>query len=410
MSINPNGLNHIRDLMQKTGLLSGGKKEKKQSVALTYVRHFFNTKEWKEMLVNNYTDIQKMNARSISWMSIIFMFMGILMTAAAYVIRDVHLMPVWVALFIVSLLYFYLSENAFASSASTEILVYSYPFLLYFGALYTIYFKYPRANFISAMAFLIIIPSLFIVHPGMLMITSILATTVCIRLNTVNPLPLLPKTELNINYLICGIGGMLFGLYTCFYKLHGLDDRRKLKAVAREDQALAVLSRRSFFEDFASEKQQEELAGLIIVNVDHMKQINKTYGSKTGDLCLEAVVRVLKKIGHEHGITFYHFGGDEFIGAIPVNKDKGTSLSLGDQVVEAVNRGIEEEKVVSSGKRDVYFTASAGYARMRHGIKNAFDSCIDEAEKKMHNNKIVFEQLTGGIKDEAGSSASASAG
>lgn len=78
------------------------------------------------------------------------------------------------------------------------------------------------------------------------MLLNTLAMTVSILLNFWNPHPLLPSSELIINYLICGLGGILFGVYTGYIKLMALENGRLIRIMSRTDSELHILNRKSF--------------------------------------------------------------------------------------------------------------------------------------------------------------------
>lgn len=67
---------------------------------------------------------------------------------------------------------------------------------------------------------------------------------------------------------------------------------------------------------------------IVMIDIDHFKQINDTYGHLKGDLALSEFSKELKKLKYNGEITFYRYGGDEFIALIYEYKDeKFTKLS-----------------------------------------------------------------------------------
>lgn len=125
------------------------------------------------------------------------------------------------------------------------------------------------------------------------MLLNTLAMTVSILLNFWNPHPLLPSSELIINYLICGLGGILFGVYTGYIKLMALENGRLIRIMSRTDSELHILNRKSFFEDYAFSKNQDQLCGIFMIDVNRFKLLNDTYGHQFGDKCLEIIAKAL---------------------------------------------------------------------------------------------------------------------
>lgn len=90
-------------------------------------------------------------------------------------------------------------------------------------------------------------------------------------------------------------------------RLDGL--HRKLAAQALSDPLTQLPNRRAFFEH--AERARDAGACVALVDIDHFKQVNDTFGHMIGDGCLVAVGQVLKEwAGSKNLICRY--GGEEF--------------------------------------------------------------------------------------------------
>ena len=81
----------------------------------------------------------------------------------------------------------------------------------------------------------------------------------------------------------------------------------------------------------------EELS-LIIVDLDHFKKINDTYGHMMGDAILKKLGTILKDSTRKYDIVS-RFGGEEFIVLFP-----NTNLQRARKVSERLRRDVEKDK------------------------------------------------------------------
>lgn len=77
--------------------------------------------------------------------------------------------------------------------------------------------------------------------------------------------------------------------------------------IAYTDELTGMAGRRALFESFMGLGRKYSLA---MIDIDHFKKFNDTYGHDVGDLVLRKVSQVLNKVGS--GGRAYRFGGEEF--------------------------------------------------------------------------------------------------
>ena len=96
---------------------------------------------------------------------------------------------------------------------------------------------------------------------------------------------------------------------------HGLrESRRRLRTLANIDMLTQVPNRRRF-EELARRALQADAAGsatLLLVDIDHFKQINDRLGHAAGDRALQLVSRCTLELLRAHDVAGRH-GGDEFV-------------------------------------------------------------------------------------------------
>lgn len=99
-----------------------------------------------------------------------------------------------------------------------------------------------------------------------------------------------------------------------------LDSQKRLREQATYDGLTKLLNRNAILEIINMEYERASRdnipIGMIIIDIDHFKKINDTYGHQTGDDILEEVASRLKK-----GIRPYdnigRYGGEEFLVVLP---------------------------------------------------------------------------------------------
>ena len=75
----------------------------------------------------------------------------------------------------------------------------------------------------------------------------------------------------------------------------------------------------------------------IMLDIDHFKNVNDTYGHLVGDDILKHLVNLIKKHIRDSDI-FARWGGEEFVLAFNVDIDKGR------EIAESLRKHIEQEK------------------------------------------------------------------
>lgn len=99
-----------------------------------------------------------------------------------------------------------------------------------------------------------------------------------------------------------------------------LNEIERLRRLSVTDELTGLLNRRYFFNRLAQEisksKRKERPFSLLILDVDHFKHINDTYGHLEGDEVLRVIANVLLKSVRDMDIVT-RYAGDEFIAILP---------------------------------------------------------------------------------------------
>lgn len=94
---------------------------------------------------------------------------------------------------------------------------------------------------------------------------------------------------------------------------------------------------------------------VIIIDLDHFKAINDTYGHETGDRALRAAANAFKRELREEDMVS-RWGGEEFVMLVPT-----ASVETGTAIAERARRGLEGLKIDTDAS-SVAVTASFGVA------------------------------------------------
>jgi diguanylate cyclase (GGDEF)-like protein len=114
---------------------------------------------------------------------------------------------------------------------------------------------------------------------------------------------------------------------------------------ARTDHKTQLLNSRGWLEAAAREVVRARQVAVAVIDLDHFKQVNDTWGHPAGDAVLRAVGSVLRE-STRHGDVVGRFGGEEFVLLLP-DTDSAAAVA----VAERVRRGIAAMRVEAADKR-----------------------------------------------------------
>ncbi len=142
-------------------------------------------------------------------------------------------------------------------------------------------------------------------------------------------------------------------------------DRLRREAVT--DTLTRVLNRRAFDRALSQAIAKAHANGgplcLLMVDIDHFKQVNDTFGHLVGDKVLRLIAELLRK-GVKGRDTVARYGGEEFALILPE-----TPLEGARSVAEAIRRTIERSRLkrTDTGEPIGVVTVSLGVGRYRIG-------------------------------------------
>jgi diguanylate cyclase (GGDEF)-like protein len=105
-------------------------------------------------------------------------------------------------------------------------------------------------------------------------------------------------------------------------------------------------------------RRMGQSVGVIVLDIDHFKRLNDTYGHDAGDLVLERTGELLRAATRNSDIAC-RFGGEEFAIVLP-----GATLAIARNRAEAIRASLESMRVDFDGRPVGPLTVSAGVAAL----------------------------------------------
>lgn len=127
----------------------------------------------------------------------------------------------------------------------------------------------------------------------------------------------------------------------------------KLAEKARRDDMTGMLNRESFFAVLDGTRQHASRGALLIIDADHFKSINDSYGHLTGDKALLEIAAAIRR-GVRAGDILGRIGGEEFAALLSGATDEEAL-----QVAERIRKEVEQIRF-RPDERTVPLTVSIG--------------------------------------------------
>lgn len=127
------------------------------------------------------------------------------------------------------------------------------------------------------------------------------------------------------------------------------------------------------------ERSQKALA-LIMVDVDHFKKINDTYGHQQGDVVLQTLADLMKAHLRDYDLAA-RFGGEEFALVLPE-----TAIEEAVQAAERLREAVSKLRFPGE-YQEIHLTISLGVATFPHNKVKTVDDLIRESDRALYNAK-----------------------
>jgi diguanylate cyclase (GGDEF)-like protein/PAS domain S-box-containing protein len=167
-----------------------------------------------------------------------------------------------------------------------------------------------------------------------------------------------------------------------------LEENEILQAKLREQaihDALTGTFNRTYLDDtlgreLARAEREASSVSLLMIDIDHFKAVNDTYGHKAGDLMLEALGRLFRGRTRSSDVIF-RYGGEEFLALLP-----GMPLDAAAERAERLREQVATLEVEHEGK-SVHITISIGAATYHPG--QDADAVLTAADRALYKAKAL---------------------
>jgi diguanylate cyclase (GGDEF)-like protein len=177
--------------------------------------------------------------------------------------------------------------------------------------------------------------------------------------------------------------------------------QREIRRLLSHDDLTGLLSSRSFFSEMRREaeraKQEKRVFCVLMMDIDHFKTVNDTYGHLTGSKTLEEIGSCITQ-NLRSGDAAARFGGEEFAAFL-----LDAELAQGLVAAERIRAEIENNKfsVVRQGKQSEshHITISIGVASFPNDSSDPIelieraDSALYRAKREGRNRVCAYQDL-----------------
>ena len=194
----------------------------------------------------------------------------------------------------------------------------------------------------------------------------------------------LRDVEVHLSPIESGGRTLLFSI------VHDVTERRKavheLAILAQIDMLTGLSNRRHFLEMAEVELSRTLRYGgdlsVLMMDIDHFKKINDTYGHHAGDLVLQAVGAICRRVLRDCDLVG-RMGGEEFAAILPQTKPHAAR-----EVAERLRQSIEAARIPRTEGAPLQVTMSLGISTLKEETRSCnIDALISQADKALYEAK-----------------------
>jgi diguanylate cyclase (GGDEF)-like protein len=160
----------------------------------------------------------------------------------------------------------------------------------------------------------------------------------------------------------------------------------RLRSTAVTDWLTGLFNKRFLEERLTEEENKASRTGvpvsLLLLDLDHFKVVNDTWGHQVGDVVLRGVARVIQRCLRSYDVPC-RYGGEEFAVILP-----GTPLSRAAHVAERIREELSLQPFEAGGER-LTVTGSAGVAEMPSPMASTQDELMRAADRALYHAKAT---------------------
>lgn len=159
----------------------------------------------------------------------------------------------------------------------------------------------------------------------------------------------------------------------------------RLRETSQRDSLTGLHTRAYFMERFqrlmADSHHQHRPLSLLMIDLDHFKDINDRYGHLVGDECLRFSAHIFGQGLREHDALLARFGGEEFVVGLP-GKDQHGAI----EVAEHLRRSLHDSPCETAGL-ELHLTASIGVHQLLLDGTTQVAGALQQADEALYRAK-----------------------
>jgi diguanylate cyclase (GGDEF)-like protein/PAS domain S-box-containing protein len=178
---------------------------------------------------------------------------------------------------------------------------------------------------------------------------------------------------------------------------------RAMESLVVVDALTGIANRRRFDEALATEWRRALREGdklsLLLIDADHFKRYNDTYGHVRGDSCLKQIAEAAMDVVLRPGDLVARYGGEEFAVVLPGTDETGAKA-----VAEDICQAVRNRRLAHDGNAPGIVTVSVGCATVIPQRGKTPQDLIESADQALYRakgrgrNRVVVAGIPGRVE------------
>jgi diguanylate cyclase (GGDEF)-like protein len=168
--------------------------------------------------------------------------------------------------------------------------------------------------------------------------------------------------------------------------LQTLRQLRMIKRLGVIDPLTDIANRRGFNErleiEWAHAIRDKTTLSILMIDIDHFKRYNDTYGHPQGDVLLQAIAAIFRQTLERSTDYAARWGGEEFALLLP-----GTNMDGALKIAERIRSDVEAAAVPRADGSDTHVTVSIGVYSQTPQPGDSANNFVTGADKALYTAK-----------------------
>ena len=164
-----------------------------------------------------------------------------------------------------------------------------------------------------------------------------------------------------------------------------IEQMQVIESLSLYDSLTGIRNRRSFNmcmqEEWKVATENGQCISMIMLDVDHFKKFNDTYGHLGGDICLKLVSEALRNMNRETDYVF-RWGGEEFVILLPK-----THVDAAEALAERIREAVSQVPITLEDGAVTNVTISLGVSTIYPQEGDRVEDFCDKIDKALYKAK-----------------------